>query len=465
MGNGRRPGANGGWRQIAPLVPLALFASAFAITVTDDPSVATAALDQGRALPTPLAVPQRPVPDPANLPVPGRLGNGVDPGQQPAQVVDGLAGNGIPAVALRAYSRAQQVIAQADPTCRLPWTLVAAIGRVESDHGRYRGNVLTSAGIATPGILGPRLDGTSTARITDTDNGRYDGDKTFDRAVGPMQFIPGTWRQVGVDGDGDGVRNPQDIDDAAMATAVYLCSGKTDLSKPSDLNRAVLRYNRSASYADLVVRIANAYAGGAWTAVDNAGQRIVEDRAAGEAEASADTDADTDAGPAVGARPDQRGRIVPPALPPVLPPVPMPPVLPPASRPVPKPTSPSTSPGTRPSKPVTPRPPSTTTRPPTSKPPVPPKGTPSLPVVARLQTTVGVVVGTVGSTLAELTRATQYCESELRKASIDRPTLDQLQKCVTAYQTGGITAVNQMIRNLLSLLGLIGLLGGGILGS
>ena len=46
-----------------------------------------------------------------------------------------------------------------------------------------------------------------------------------------MQFIPSTWPVVKVDADGDGKRNPQDIDDAALATAVYLCSGKDNLSQ------------------------------------------------------------------------------------------------------------------------------------------------------------------------------------------------------------------------------------------
>jgi hypothetical protein len=453
MGNRRRPGANGGWRQVAPLIPLVLFAGAFAVNVTDDPSVATAALDQARSpLPSPVVVPQRAISDPANIPVPGTVGNGVDPGQQPAQVVTGLAGNGIPEIALRAYSRAQQVLAQADPSCRLPWTLVAAIGRVESDHGRHGGNVLNKDGVATPGILGPRLDGTTAARITDTDGGRYDGDTAFDRALGPMQFIPGTWRTAGVDGDGDGIRNPQDIDDAAMATAVYLCSGKTDLSEPRDLSRAVLRYNHSPAYVDLVVRIANAYAGGNWTAVDSLNQRIGgDDRATGEVEAPADDNL-----PDAGALPTQPGRIVPPVLPAT-----HPPTTAPGTHPT---TRPTTGPTAGPTDPTTAPRPSNPTKPPTSRPPSPPKGTP-LPVLARLQTSVGVIVGTVGSTLTELTRATQYCRSELAKVTIDHPTQQQLQKCVTAYQTGGTAAVDQVIRNLLSLLGLVGLLGGGILGS
>ena len=214
-------------------------------------------------------MPKQPIAEPANVPVPGVVGHGVDPGEQPTQVVSGLSRNGIPNAALKAYSRAQQVLAQVDPACHLPWTLVAAIGRVESNHGRFGGNALNSQGVAVPGIYGPRLDGVSTAQITDTDAGAFDGDGAFDRAVGPMQFIPGTWRSMGVDGDGDGVRNPQDIDDAAMSTAVYLCSGKTDLSKASDLNSAVLRYNHSQQYVDLVVSIAKAYAGGSWIAVGN----------------------------------------------------------------------------------------------------------------------------------------------------------------------------------------------------
>ncbi len=84
-----------------------------------------------------------------------------------------------------------------------------------------------------------------------------------------MQFIPQTWQLMGVDGDGDGVKNPQDIDDAAMSTAVYLCSGAGNLSKASDLNTAVLRYNHSQQYVDLVISIAKAYAGGSWIAVGN----------------------------------------------------------------------------------------------------------------------------------------------------------------------------------------------------
>jgi hypothetical protein len=94
----------------------------------------------------------------------------------------------------------------------------------------------------------------------------------------------------------------------------------------------------------------------------------------------------------------------------------------------------------------------------------PPTTKPTAPLVT-LQTAAGLIVGTVGSTLNELKTATTYCQSEMAKVTITKPTQDQLQKCVTAYQTGGAKAVDQVIRNLLSLLGLLGVLGGGVLGS
>jgi len=167
---------------------------------------------------------------------------------------------GIPARALEAYRRAASLVGAADPACQIDWALPAAIGRVESDHARFAGNHLDPAGVATPGIIGIRLDGTnSTARITDTDGGLLDRDTSYDRAVGPMQFIPGTWRVVGSDANGDGSKNPQDLADASTATAVYLCSGPGDLRRPEDLSAAIMRYNPSDSYVRMVTAIANAY--------------------------------------------------------------------------------------------------------------------------------------------------------------------------------------------------------------
>ena len=82
-----------------------------------------------------------------------------------------------------------------------------------------------------------------------------------------MQFIPGTWSVVKVDADGDGKRNPQDIDDSSLATAVYLCSGDDDLGTRKGQEAGVFRYNHSKSYVDLVLRIMAAYQSGDYTAV------------------------------------------------------------------------------------------------------------------------------------------------------------------------------------------------------
>jgi membrane-bound lytic murein transglycosylase B len=182
---------------------------------------------------------------------------GTAPGSTAAVTLDST---GIPVRALEGYRKAAALTSAADPSCHIDWALLGAIGRVESNHGRFGGNQLDAAGIARPGIIGIPLDGLNgTALIPDTDHGLLDRDVVYDRAVGPMQFIPSTWRVDGVDADGDGVKNPQDMADAATATAVYLCSGPGDLRRPADLSAAILRYNDSDSYVNLVTSIADAY--------------------------------------------------------------------------------------------------------------------------------------------------------------------------------------------------------------
>ncbi|MGW5240805.1 hypothetical protein ACWEOW_17885 [Monashia sp. NPDC004114] len=171
-----------------------------------------------------------------------------------------LDANGIPSLALAAYRHAADLLGTADPGCGVDWALLGAIGRVESNHARFGGNLLDAAGVAQPGIIGIALDGSrGTARITDTDHGTYDRDTAFDRAVGPMQFIPTTWTVAGRDGDGDGVENPQSLSDSVTAAGVLLCSGGAQLRDPSQAYRAVLRYNHSDEYARTVLAIADAY--------------------------------------------------------------------------------------------------------------------------------------------------------------------------------------------------------------
>jgi hypothetical protein len=98
------------------------------------------------------------------------------------------------------------------------------------------------------------LDGHRFAAIRDTDDGVLDGNTTWDRAVGPMQFIPGTWARWGADADGDGTADPQDIDDAAAGASAYLCAGGRDLATPGGLSAAVLSYNHSTAYLEVVLR-------------------------------------------------------------------------------------------------------------------------------------------------------------------------------------------------------------------
>ena len=166
----------------------------------------------------------------------------------------------IPDTALVAYMVAASTMTQADPDCGVHWALLAAIGRVETDHGRYAGAELRPNGVSTPLIRGVALNGKGpVSAIRDTDGGRLDGDKRWDRAVGPMQFLPSTWAYAGVDADGDGRRSPDDLNDAALAAAVYLCAAPGDLDSAAGARRAVYRYNPSDAYVDLVLDLTRAY--------------------------------------------------------------------------------------------------------------------------------------------------------------------------------------------------------------
>ncbi|MBG0566935.1 lytic murein transglycosylase [Actinoplanes aureus] len=166
----------------------------------------------------------------------------------------------IPVVAVQAYGYAELVAAKQTPSCHLSWTTLAAIGKIESGHGSHEGAVLGFDGVAQPTIYGLPLDGQGGRQlIRDTDRGALDKDVNFDRAVGPMQFIPATWQTSGIDADNDGQKNPNDIDDAALAAATYLCQGGRDLSKPELWWEAVLTYNDVRQYAQDVFNTANDY--------------------------------------------------------------------------------------------------------------------------------------------------------------------------------------------------------------
>ena len=98
------------------------------------------------------------------------------------------------------------------------WYILAAVGKVESDHGQATGP--SSAG-----------------------------------AMGPMQFMPTTWEASGVDGNGDGVANVMDPEDAIPAAASYLEDG----GAPQDWYRALYSYNHADWYVKKVLAVAEAY--------------------------------------------------------------------------------------------------------------------------------------------------------------------------------------------------------------
>ncbi|MDT9694568.1 lytic murein transglycosylase [Streptomyces sp. P17] len=237
--------------------------------------------------------------------------------------------SGIPATVLDAYKQAAASLQESKPGCNLPWELLAAIGYVESGHAR--GGRVSADGTTTSPILGPQLNGNGFANISDTDDGAYDGDSSYDRAVGPMQFIPSTWAWAGRDGNGDGEKDPNNVYDAALAAGRYLCRFDWDLSNGSDLRSAILSYNNSTDYLNTVLAWLEHYRKGVDEIPDGTGT-LPEDRS--------DHNGGAQTQPS-----------------------------PPASRP-PNTTPPTTPPGTKP--PTTP--PST---PPPSTPPTTPPGTPT----------------------------------------------------------------------------------------
>ncbi len=112
---------------------------------------------------------------------------------------------------------------KAAKTCTgMSWTLLAAVGQVESGHG------------ANPGT-------------------------SYAGARGPMQFLPSTFAAYGVDGDRDGDIDIDDPADSVFSAARYLCAngaGRGDRG----LRSAVWNYNHAQWYVDLVLKLAGMYA-------------------------------------------------------------------------------------------------------------------------------------------------------------------------------------------------------------
>jgi membrane-bound lytic murein transglycosylase B len=232
------------------MVALGLF-GASALTQDSEPVATTVAATPSRP---PLAV--APVKPQAQAQPPATTGERVS-----FTWVRGIAARtGISEIAMRAYATAVLRIGVEQPTCRLGWSTLAAIGGVESAHGTEGGAQLLADGRTSQPIVGPALDGTNgNAAIRSTaESVPWHGDPQWDHAVGPLQFIPSTWERWQSDGNGDGLKDPSNIFDAAYAAGRYLCASG-DLSTGASWSQAIFSYNHSEDYVLTVLGYADFY--------------------------------------------------------------------------------------------------------------------------------------------------------------------------------------------------------------
>jgi membrane-bound lytic murein transglycosylase B len=167
-----------------------------------------------------------------------------------------LLGGRIPVVAYDAYRSAAGRAPSVTASCDVEWVVLAGIAQVESRHGRINDeHEVTADGDVAPPIRGRPLDGSrGTQTIADTDGGALDGDDEWDRAMGPLQFIPTTWRELGRDGNDDGTADPDNLYDASLTAVAHLCLREPgDYGDRGQLRRALIAYNASGRYADDVL--------------------------------------------------------------------------------------------------------------------------------------------------------------------------------------------------------------------
>ncbi|WJV51647.1 NlpC/P60 family protein [Streptomyces flavofungini] len=172
-----------------------------------------------------------------------------EPAAPPMETVGKVSG--IPQRMLAAYQNAATRLPDEVPKCKgMRWPILAGIAKIESNHAG--GRKIAATGDITPRILGVLLNGSgaggNTTTFNDTDNGRWDGTSSGERAVGPFQFLPSTWETNGRDANDDGETNPHNADDAALGAAVYLCGNGRNLADRSQLKSAIFQYNRSDAY-------------------------------------------------------------------------------------------------------------------------------------------------------------------------------------------------------------------------
>lgn len=263
---GRRPSS---WRlwaaPVATTVLTLLGASAIAAAaLTPLPNTTAEATLTEIPAPTasPSQTPTRVQPTPATT-APGAVTTADRPVSEladPTWVARIAKAGGIPERALAAYTGAALAAARTHPGCGIGWNTIAAIGFVESAHGNINGATLRPDGTVTPTIIGIPLNGDGTNAVPDTDGGVVDGDTVWDRAVGPMQFIPSTWNATAQDGNRDGKTDINQIDDAALTTALHLCDVGGDLTQSANWITAINAYNPSIDYNNRVADTATQYA-------------------------------------------------------------------------------------------------------------------------------------------------------------------------------------------------------------
>ncbi|MEU5075936.1 C40 family peptidase [Streptomyces asoensis] len=169
---------------------------------------------------------------------------------------------GIPARMLAAYQKAATQAGRHVPACKgMRWPILAGVAKVESNHAI--GRSIAVNGDIRPKIYGVLLNGSgaggNTTAFPDTDGGTWDGTATGERAVGPFQFLPSTWQDIGKDANGDTSADPHNADDAALGAAVYLCGNGRDLTKRPQLRAAILQYNHSTAYLEDVLGFIDQY--------------------------------------------------------------------------------------------------------------------------------------------------------------------------------------------------------------
>lgn len=175
--------------------------------------------------------------------------------------------DGIGPVLLDAYVLGPQVLndPEFEHCTGMRWQILAGIGAVESDHGATV--TIAPNGDTDPPFVGPRLDGSGVGgNLTphyDTDDGQWDGDTEYDRAVGVTQHLPANWDRYGVDATGSGEADPHNVYDSVASTAVELCQSAqgeaVDFSDRQDLKDALFRYNPAQWYVDQVMAEIDTY--------------------------------------------------------------------------------------------------------------------------------------------------------------------------------------------------------------